>query len=73
MPLIFRITSKQIKGEIEAIERSKDDESKRFLSNNIDFDFGILVRIKELMVDVSSSCMEAALKVIFTILHPLPD
>lgn len=52
----------KIKGETETLERSKDEESKRFQSNNIDFDFNILVRIKELMVDVSSSCMEVALK-----------
>ncbi|XP_057984398.1 uncharacterized protein At4g04980-like [Hevea brasiliensis] len=52
----------KIKGEIDALERSKDEESKRFRSNNIDFDSNILVRTKELMVDVSSNCMEVALK-----------
>ncbi|PON84655.1 hydroxyproline-rich glycoprotein family protein [Trema orientale] len=52
----------KIKGEIDALERSKDEESKRFQSHNITFDFNILVRIKESMVDVSSSCMELALE-----------
>lgn len=45
------------------MERTKDDESKKFTSHKIHFDFGILVRIKELMVDVSSNCMELTLKV----------
>ncbi|KAK2644125.1 hypothetical protein Ddye_019320 [Dipteronia dyeriana] len=52
----------KIKGEIEALERTKDEESKKFQSHNIHFDFHILVKIKELMVDVSSNIMELALK-----------
>ncbi|KAF8409313.1 hypothetical protein HHK36_005387 [Tetracentron sinense] len=52
----------KIKGEVDALERSKDEESKRFQSHKIHFDFEVLVRIKELMVDVSSSCMDLALK-----------
>ncbi|KAI9197777.1 hypothetical protein LWI28_004404 [Acer negundo] len=52
----------KIKGEIEALERTKDEESKKFQSHNIHFDFQILVKIKELMVDVSSNIMELALK-----------
>lgn len=52
----------KIKGEIDALERSNDEASKRFQSHNITFDFNILVRIKESMVDVSSSCMELALE-----------
>ncbi|XWS18355.1 hypothetical protein CRYUN_Cryun32bG0036700 [Craigia yunnanensis] len=52
----------KIKGEMDALERTKDEESKKFKSHNIDFDFQILVRIKEAMVDVSSNCMELALK-----------
>ncbi|XVE87991.1 hypothetical protein DITRI_Ditri19aG0032600 [Diplodiscus trichospermus] len=52
----------KIKGEIDALERIKDEESKKFKSHNIDFDFQILVRIKEAIVDVSSNCMELALK-----------
>ncbi|XP_022724319.1 uncharacterized protein At4g04980-like [Durio zibethinus] len=52
----------KIKGEIDALERTKDEESKKFKSHNMDFDFHILVRIKEATVDVSSNCMELALK-----------
>ncbi|CAN1351219.1 Uncharacterized protein At4g04980 [Linum perenne] len=52
----------KIKREIETLELSKDEESKRFKSSNIDFDFNVLVQVKESMVDVSSSCMELALK-----------
>lgn len=57
-------TNIQIKGEVDALERAKDEESKKFKSHSIDFDFSILVRIKEAVVDVSSACMELALKVI---------
>lgn len=57
------INCKQIKGEVDALERTKDEDSKRLHSHNIHFDFNIFVRIKESMVDVSSSCMELALKV----------
>lgn len=53
--------------ELDALERTKDEEMKRFQAQKINFDFGILVRIKELMVDVSSNCMELALKVGFSI------
>ncbi|KAG0470002.1 hypothetical protein HPP92_016702 [Vanilla planifolia] len=52
----------KIKEEVDAIERTKEEESKKFKSNDIEFDFGILVRIKEAMVDLSSSCIEMALK-----------
>ncbi|KAM3251640.1 hypothetical protein P3L10_005710 [Capsicum annuum] len=52
----------KIKGEMDTLERTKDDESKKFTSHKIYFDFSILVRIKELMVDVSSNCMELTLK-----------
>ncbi|KAG6641171.1 uncharacterized protein At4g04980 [Carya illinoinensis] len=52
----------KIKGEVDALERAKDEESKKFKSHSIDFDFSILVRIKEAVVDVSSACMELALK-----------
>ncbi|XP_019169692.1 PREDICTED: uncharacterized protein LOC109165407 [Ipomoea nil] len=52
----------KIKGDLEKIEQTKDDEAKKFASHKITFDFSILVRIKELMVDVSSNCMELALK-----------
>ena len=53
----------QIKTELDALERTKDEESKKFKGHNIEFDFHILVKIKEALVDVSSSCMELALKV----------
>ncbi|KAL8192497.1 hypothetical protein R6Q57_027682 [Mikania cordata] len=52
----------KIKGELDTLDRTKDEEIKKFKSQNIHFDFAILTRIKELMVDVSSSCMELALK-----------
>ncbi|XP_022715920.1 uncharacterized protein At4g04980-like [Durio zibethinus] len=52
----------KIKGDVDALERAKDEESKKFKSHNIDFDFQILVRIKEAMVDISSNCMELAMK-----------
>ncbi|KAK9681886.1 hypothetical protein RND81_10G035100 [Saponaria officinalis] len=52
----------KIKGELEGLERTKDEEAKKFQSHNIHFDFHILVKIKEALVDVSSSCMELALK-----------
>ena len=35
----------------------------KFKGHNIEFDFHILIKIKEAMVDVSSNCMELALKV----------
>ncbi|KAF7803501.1 hypothetical protein G2W53_042612 [Senna tora] len=52
----------KIKPEIDALERIKDEESKKFKTHNIEFDFHIIVKIKEAIVDVSSNCMELALK-----------
>ncbi|KAL9691588.1 hypothetical protein QQ045_012012 [Rhodiola kirilowii] len=52
----------KMKGEVDGIERTKDEELKKFKSHNIHFDFSILVKIKESMVDLSSGCMELALK-----------
>ncbi|XP_034697654.1 uncharacterized protein At4g04980-like isoform X4 [Vitis riparia] len=52
----------KIKGEVEAFERTKDEEAKKFQTHSINFDFNIIIRIKESMVDVSSSCMELALQ-----------
>ncbi|KAI4299336.1 hypothetical protein L6164_032805 [Bauhinia variegata] len=52
----------KIKIQVDALERTKDEESKKFKSHNIEFDFHVLVRIKEAMVDVSSNCMELALQ-----------
>jgi hypothetical protein len=43
-----------IKDNVDMIERNKDEETKRFLNpENIHFDFGVLVRIKECIVDLS--------------------
>ena len=56
----------QMKGEIDKLERTKDEETKKFQSQNIHFDFNILIRVKEAMVDVSSGCMELALKVVWS-------
>jgi len=53
----------QIKTDLDALERTKDDESKKFKGHNIEFDFHIFIKIKEAMVDVSSNCMELVLKV----------
>ncbi|KAI9093189.1 hypothetical protein K1719_027203 [Acacia pycnantha] len=67
-PPVYQLLTKvesyfnKIKGELDALERSKDEEAKKFQSYNIHFDFGILVNIKESLVDISSSCMELALK-----------
>ncbi|CAI8591197.1 unnamed protein product [Vicia faba] len=52
----------KIKTELDTLERTKDEETKKFKSHNIEFDFYILVKIKEAIVDVSSNCMELALK-----------
>lgn len=60
-----------MKEEVDAIERGREEESKVFLANNIEFDFGVLIRIKELMVDLSSSCVEMVLKVYKKILYSL--
>lgn len=49
--------------EVETLERVKDEESKCFESHKIFFDFNILIRIKESMVDVSSDCIALALQV----------
>eukprot|EP01018_Ginkgo_biloba_P022435 Gb_27159 [translate_table: standard] len=52
----------KIKMEVETLERIKDEESKLFKSHKITFDFNVLIRIKESMVDVSSSCIALALE-----------
>ena len=51
---------------MDAFERNKDDECKKFKSHNIEFDLQILVQIKEAVVDLSSNCMELAMKVNFS-------
>ncbi|EYU27939.1 hypothetical protein MIMGU_mgv1a026053mg, partial [Erythranthe guttata] len=52
----------KIKLQLDALERTKDQDTKELLSQNITFDFSVLTRIKELMVDLSSNCMDLALK-----------
>ncbi|ESQ38090.1 hypothetical protein EUTSA_v10029303mg [Eutrema salsugineum] len=52
----------KFKGEIETVERTKDEEAKMFQRHNINIDFEVFVQVKETMVDVSSNCMELALK-----------
>ncbi|OAO99450.1 hypothetical protein AXX17_AT4G05220 [Arabidopsis thaliana] len=52
----------KFKGEIETVERTKDEDAKMFKRHNINIDFEVLVQVKETMVDVSSNCMELALK-----------
>ncbi|XP_011045629.1 PREDICTED: uncharacterized protein At4g04980-like isoform X1 [Populus euphratica] len=52
----------KIKLELDAFERSKDEESKKFKRHNIDFEFHIVTKIRESMVNLSSNCMELALK-----------
>ncbi|GMI93404.1 hypothetical protein HRI_003009700 [Hibiscus trionum] len=52
----------KMKVEIDALEQTKHEEIKKFMSHNIEFDFQILVRIKEAMLGVSSNCMELAMK-----------
>lgn len=50
------------------LEQIKDEEAKKFHRYNVEFNFNILVRIKESMVDVSSRCMELVLKVLHILL-----
>ncbi|XP_019162847.1 PREDICTED: uncharacterized protein At4g04980 [Ipomoea nil] len=52
----------KIKLDLDKLEQTKDEEAKKLANHKITFDFSILIRIKELMVDVSSNCMELALK-----------
>lgn len=52
----------KIKMEVETLERIKDEEAKRFERHKIFFDFNVLIRIKESMVDVSSNCIALALE-----------
>ncbi|KAF2299956.1 hypothetical protein GH714_006411 [Hevea brasiliensis] len=53
---------RKVKVELDAFERNKDEESKKFKSYDIDFDFLMVTRVKESMIDLSSGCMELALK-----------
>uniref|UniRef100_A0A2C9W7G8 Hydroxyproline-rich glycoprotein family protein n=1 Tax=Manihot esculenta TaxID=3983 RepID=A0A2C9W7G8_MANES len=53
---------RKIKVQVDAFERNKDEESKKFKSHNIEFDFLMFTRVKESVIDLSSGCMELALK-----------
>ncbi|OQU85909.1 hypothetical protein SORBI_3004G336800 [Sorghum bicolor] len=52
----------KVKDDVDMVERNRDEETKRLQSHSVHFDFSVLVRIKEGMVDLSSACMELALK-----------
>ncbi|CAN1221867.1 Uncharacterized protein At4g04980 [Linum grandiflorum] len=52
----------KMNGELDAFERIKEEECKKFKNHNIEFDLQILVQIKEAVVDLSSNCMELAMK-----------
>jgi hypothetical protein len=52
----------QVKDDVDMVERNRDEETKRLQSHGVHLDYGVLVRIKEGMVDLSSACMELALK-----------
>ncbi|CAH8372089.1 unnamed protein product [Eruca vesicaria subsp. sativa] len=52
----------KIRKEIDTLEQTRAEDEKMFKKHNIHFDFGLLIQIKELMVDISSGCMELALK-----------
>ncbi|GAU40315.1 hypothetical protein TSUD_64800 [Trifolium subterraneum] len=41
----------KIKTELDTLERTKDDEAKKFKAHNIEFDFSILIKVKEAIVD----------------------
>ncbi|CAN7064400.1 unnamed protein product, partial [Brassica oleracea var. botrytis] len=63
-PLLFLLLFllPHIRREIETLDQIKAEEEKKFKRHNIPFDFSILTRIKESMVDISSGCIELALK-----------
>ena len=52
-----------MKMDVEALEYTKDEEEKWFERLKIFLDFNVLIRIKESMLDVSSSLMASALDV----------
>ncbi|XP_009118230.1 uncharacterized protein At4g04980-like isoform X1 [Brassica rapa] len=52
----------KIRREIETLDQIKAEDEKTFKRHNIPFDYSILTRIKESMVDISSGCIELALK-----------
>lgn len=53
-----------MKQEVDAIERIKEEEMKKFQAHKLYFDPNVIVKVKESMVDLSSSCIELALKVL---------
>ncbi|XP_066319867.1 uncharacterized protein [Miscanthus floridulus] len=63
-PQLDRVESyfNKVKDDVDMVERNRDEETKRLQSHGVHLDFGVLVRIKEDMVDLSSACMELALK-----------
>ncbi|XP_048235290.1 uncharacterized protein At4g04980 isoform X3 [Ricinus communis] len=52
----------KVKLELDAFERNKDEDSKMFKRHGIDFDFLMVIRVKESMVNLSTGCIELALK-----------
>ncbi|XP_047339721.1 uncharacterized protein At4g04980-like [Impatiens glandulifera] len=52
----------KMKVDLEALEIKKEEEGKIFKRHNIHFDFSILIKIKESMVNFSNGCMELALR-----------
>ncbi|KDP39350.1 hypothetical protein JCGZ_01107 [Jatropha curcas] len=58
----FECYFRKVREEMDAIERNKDEESKNFKNHDIIFDFLMITRVKESMVDLSSDFMESALK-----------
>lgn len=45
------------------MERNKEEDERRFLAHKIQFNFSIVVRIKEAMVGLASRCVVMALEV----------
>eukprot|EP00249_Psilotum_nudum_P001753 c14414_g1_i1 orf=1010-3172(+) len=52
----------KFKVEVEAIERTKDDDSKHFATQNVYFSFDVITHIKEATVDLSSALSSLVLK-----------
>ncbi|CAD6241824.1 unnamed protein product [Miscanthus lutarioriparius] len=63
-PQLDRVESyfNKVKDDVDMVERNREEETRRLQSHGVHFDFSVLVRIKEGMVDLSSACMELALK-----------
>lgn len=52
----------KVKTDVEIIERTKDEDIARFLSQKIVFSFEMMIRIKEAVVGLSSKSLALALK-----------